>query len=483
MAEVRRKLAQADEEDARHGLTPHQVSGSIFIRTGLEIEEQMYAPLLAFPPTTHPSFYRRQLSFVIKTKPAKSNTQRASLQEKRNSLANQIKRWRELQLLYMPGIVIPSPPTRDDTDENQNDDIEDMILILPSALESSQRLTICKYRVAEYEQQFRLAQLEDSLVELRRVRRIRRTLVTNHRIQVAGQGRRANTRSRSVIDNIQERITKFAHRYRAAYEALGHLDSSGSWRETYLELKECDNRGPGKEPEEDGVGDGSYAPSWIWLSNPRGRDPSGATDPNEDASEEEVNDTMRVEWTMSFARAERWTEEIQLLQEEMRRVLAFLEWKSSDWLSKREARSAWVTPDIRSGLDAYARKQADICRNLAVSFATLWHPTLVSYGLNSSWAETFLQRSGVSLTSTSTSRNPGILEHRTVSSAKYDQPDTPSTSHISPAPHSINEDMLLDQADFDSSTDGTSSDACGFESESDDDDDDDDDGYDFELDE
>lgn len=40
LAEVRRKLAEADEEDVRQGTTPHQVPGSVFIRTGLEIEEQ-----------------------------------------------------------------------------------------------------------------------------------------------------------------------------------------------------------------------------------------------------------------------------------------------------------------------------------------------------------------------------------------------------------------------------------------------------------
>ena len=139
----------------------------------------------------------------------------------------------------------------------------------------------------------------------------------NHWFQIASQGRRANTRSHSVIDGIQERINRFTQRYRAAYQALLQLDPSGKWQETYLELKDCDNRGPGKEPEEQGVGDGSYTPSWIWLLNPRARDPSGDTDIDEGATDEEVNNTMRVEWATSFARMERWAEEAVLLQEEM----------------------------------------------------------------------------------------------------------------------------------------------------------------------
>ena len=39
MAEVRQMLAEADKQDAQHGPAPHEVPASIFIRSGLEIEE------------------------------------------------------------------------------------------------------------------------------------------------------------------------------------------------------------------------------------------------------------------------------------------------------------------------------------------------------------------------------------------------------------------------------------------------------------
>jgi len=351
----------------------------------------------------------------------------------------------------MPGAITPSLPTPDD-DEDDGEQVNDTSLVLPSALEPEQRLAICRHRVAEHEQQFRLAQLEDSLVELRRVRRIRRTLLVNHRIQIAGRGRRANTRSRSVINSIEERINKFTQRYRAAYKALLQLDLSGNWQETYLELKDCDNRGPGKEAEERGVGDGSYTPSWIWLSNPRARDPSGATDADEGATDEEINETVRVEWATSFARMERWAEEIELLQEEMRRVVAFLEWKSADWLTKREARSALVSPDIQSGLDAYARKQAGVYRDLAVSFSMLWLPTLVSYNLSHSWATACLQRYGIpfaDINTTPTLRDRGIFKLRILPDTNDDQPDTPPTPRIHGpyGSHNTGEDTLLNEAD------------------------------------
>ena len=361
----------------------------------------------------------------------------------------------------MPGTVIPSLPTHnDDDDEDSGEKVEDIPLILPSALEPRQRLAICRYRVAEHEQQFRLAQLEDSLIELRRVRRIRRTLIVNHKIQIAGQGRRPNTRSHSMIDSIEERIAKFTRRYRAARRALLQLDPSGNWQDTYLELKDCDNRGPGKEQEEQRLGDGTYTTSWIWLANPRACNPSGAMDPDEDATDEEVNDAMRVEWATSFARLERWTEEIELLQEEMRRVVAFLEWKAVDWLAKREARSALVTPDIQSGLDAYARKQAAVYRGLAVSFSVLWRPTLVSHKLKYSWATEYLQLHNISLDDTPATRNRRISKSKAPSNTEHDQPVTPQGSQALDPPmvHGVGKGTLLDEADSDSSTDSASSD-------------------------
>ena len=45
LAEVRRKLAEADEKEIALGAFLHQVPGSVFIRNGLEIEEQQLVPL------------------------------------------------------------------------------------------------------------------------------------------------------------------------------------------------------------------------------------------------------------------------------------------------------------------------------------------------------------------------------------------------------------------------------------------------------
>jgi hypothetical protein len=350
----------------------------------------------------------------------------------------QIRRWQQGQLAYMPGAVTPSFPTNDhDTDEDDASDSEapeNIALVLPSELEPTRRDTVCLHHVAEYEQQLRTAQLQDSLIELRRVRRIRYSLLMNHRTQIAGAGQRPSTRSRTVASTVDERIAKFAQRYRTAYSALLRLDPAGTWQETYLELKDEDNRGPGKEDHEKSLGDGSYTFSWIWLLNPRVRNVDGGevAHGEDGASDEEVNEVMRVQWATSQARLQRWAEEVELLQEEMRRVVMFLEWKSEDWLAKQDVRSTSVSSGVQSGLSAYARKQAAIYHDLAVSFVRLWRPTLISHNLEHSWDTKYMKEHGISPSGIEapTPQDRGIRKDRVLNETDGDSSRVSATQHV-----------------------------------------------------
>ena len=81
----------------------------------------------------------------------------------------------------------------------------------------------------------------------------------------------------------------------------------------------------------------------------------------------------QLEWSKSYARSQRWQEEVELLKEEMRRTLKFLEWKSSLWSSK-----ALFRPDhpsssaLHEGLNAYALRQANVFTSLHDHFQSLW---------------------------------------------------------------------------------------------------------------
>ena len=166
-----------------------------------------------------------------------------------------------------------------------------------------------------------------------------------------------------------------------AHCGLSKLDPTGDWNNEYRVLGDEDNRGPLKEVEERRTGDGRYAPSWIWASL------SAATLPGEDsiAEQQEVRKTIRHEWMTCRARTDRWMEEEELLQEEMHRVIVYLEWRAHTWSEKVGVRAGSCTPNIQHSVDAYARKQASIHHEIAMSFARQWLPYLNACGLNTEW--------------------------------------------------------------------------------------------------
>ena len=199
-------------------------------------------PPFTYQTHTHDSFYfRRQLAFTIKNKSPKSDIGVASTQEKRNTLLRWIKKWRELQFVYMPGVAVAPFGISEDDAEDDIEAAKDIPLLLPSGLDTETRERICLDQVAEHERLLRIVQLQDSLVELRNTRKIRRGLLVNHHTQIAGQGQRANTRLRAILTNIESRITRSVERYRSGYQALLWLDPAGDWRDTYLQLKDSDN--------------------------------------------------------------------------------------------------------------------------------------------------------------------------------------------------------------------------------------------------
>jgi hypothetical protein len=331
---------------------------------------------------------RQQIIGHLRENSQRTDPQKIEIQQRRNVLTRRIKAWRVAQAVYMPQTLTYFA---DESGSSAFNDIgrlddskpETWPLFLPSSIPKDDRPS-CYKGVIETEQVLRLAQLQDSLVDLRRFRRTLRNLRLYFKKNTAGEGQKTQTKSRAVEAGVNSRIKRAVSRYRIAYRALLELDPTGEWMKEFRELKDEDNRGPLKELEERGVGDGRYAPSWIWAV------PSlTPLDEGSVAEEGEVNETVRHEWMTCRARADRWVEEEELLREEMRRVIVYLEWKSRSWSDKVGTRADSCPPDIRRGLDAYARKQANIYRGLMVSFASQWLPYLKACGLDTKWATKF----------------------------------------------------------------------------------------------
>ncbi|KAN0120530.1 hypothetical protein V8E52_004357 [Russula decolorans] len=225
---------------------------------------------------------------------------------------------------------------------------ETMPLTLPSALPASLQNS-GPFKLAQIELRFHLAHAEDSLSELRHLLRITMDL-RDYKVKQIGPSQRAGTRACNLINRFKDKLSRCAERYRAARNALLALDPTGEWGKRLQELKNEHIRAPGRG---DGESEGFRQVSWIWMVARR-------CTPGQVSSPQQLQPLSDKE-----------LDGFQLVKEEMRRVLAFLEWKAV-WWTEEGGGKLGVTPDIADGIRAYAAKQASINRKLAQSFEMHW---------------------------------------------------------------------------------------------------------------
>jgi hypothetical protein len=230
--------------------------------------------------------------------------------------------------------------------------------------------------VVEKERRLREAQADDALADIRHQRRIISGLWQFKKMKVDGTGNKPCTRMRTLYNRFHLRMRRCASRYRAARNALLVLNPDGSWQVRLKELKEADIRGPGKD--DDGTSNSRFEPSWIWLV------PRVHSAPDMGESEEVLDDSMRVEWAKSQARKQRWEEEVLIIQEEMRRVIKYHEWRAQWWhdqgMRRKDANDATL-----DGIAAYAKKEAHLCECLARCCAAHWLPALKEKDIIPEW--------------------------------------------------------------------------------------------------
>lgn len=141
--------------------------------------------------------------------------------------------------------------------------------------------------------------------------------------------------------------------------------------------------------------EGTRTFSWIWKVHGASRD-KGDRDGSLDA--------MRIEWCKARARANRWTEEVELLMEEMRRTDQFLKWHAS-WWTERINILPVTDNSLAEGLIAYAHCQASLRHSLKDRFHSMWSSTLAGtnyLGFSTSFTQSLSQESGVYITADAT---------------------------------------------------------------------------------
>ncbi|KAJ8489442.1 hypothetical protein ONZ45_g13579 [Pleurotus djamor] len=342
LAEVR--LALAKEATRSLPVAGPETSLHMFVYQGLELEED-----------------QRVLEASIKEK---TTLQAVETQEKRNALARRITAWRGLQATYMP--TVPQDVTASLSPISHP---ERFSLQLPSHFPRSPELL----SVQSIETRLRIAQADDAITEIKRLLRISAGLKDYKHTQV-GYGQQPNTRMRAVIARYQMKVDMASNRYRAARRALLTLDEGGDWTPRLLELKPEHVRWPSRNPTES---ESRREVSWIWMNSISG---NRNVDPALASSNSEMDKSLRAEWARSRARSHRWKEEVELVHEEMRRVLKYFTWKASWWKSQALLRDD-LPPVLAEGVSAHAYREAGTMDTLHKAFLSQWSSQVTAAGM------------------------------------------------------------------------------------------------------
>ncbi|KAK6992523.1 CxC2 domain-containing protein [Favolaschia claudopus] len=388
-ADVRLRLAGEESASLQRGvLALHDVSPSSFIFEGLDLEDQ-----------------QRRIRAQVQLKKAGTTAQQIDIIAMRRKLSCGIARFRKLQATYTPG-ALQALARRDASPEEVP---EKTPLMLPSALSAAERDAGCIGGVQIVENMARDAQCSEALMRLRNQLHIKSRFFTYKELHVRNQG--ANTRARNLVARNESKILLHSEKYQAAWEALRALNGGTvGWRKLRREdvrtmedpeeltkqqatrrrqasrrrekLEQLRREGEYVTDDEEEEGEGNSGNggngdvgrsaddvdvemvtnptenrrvvSWIWQS-------AGTT-----GTDAELEDALRIEWTKARARARRWTEEVELLEEEYRWVLISFEHEAQRWETRAtEVPVGTVEVGYAQGAIAYALKQAATYRALA----------------------------------------------------------------------------------------------------------------------
>ncbi|KAG6835107.1 hypothetical protein H0H93_004796 [Arthromyces matolae] len=360
--EIEDKLAEEDRDEVGQGKLLRDVSRSSFLISGLAIEDS-------------------QLCLSIDAQKSQQTAgQQKTVERKRIALLKKIQKFHQVQAQLCPGLGVP----------NYDVPSEDVLLHLPSSLSLDQRSTIPEF--ASMEERLREAHAYQALTELRRQLRTRTFSLKFKDNNASSQG--SYTRMRALLDQIEAKIRMARVRYNKAREALLKLRGPGVWEDTLKALRTSDIRGVNEATvlsEEAGAderahalthgvetdtihtistlhlrtGEGSRSVSWIWLG-------VTASEMNADL-DGSLHDGIRLEWLKSRARAQRWREEVLLLDEEMRRVLCYTEWRAA-WWNERLSMRLETSSSLMEGISAFAAEQSHLEKLRYETLHTMWDP-------------------------------------------------------------------------------------------------------------
>ncbi|KAJ7030293.1 hypothetical protein C8F04DRAFT_961776 [Mycena alexandri] len=315
-----------------------------------------------------PSTFLRQLAVDIRAMGAhRTTSQELDVLKRRTTLRARIKAFRKLQQTYMPHVrrhLTRSQRVEWDTERQEPEAIR---LFMPSDLSTKDaREKACARGLDGVEARLRDGEAEEALDTVRDGLRTR-TATTRFKVR-NWSGQRALTRGQGILRLVNLKIHGGKLRYRYARQALLKLKGHGQWEDRLRVLTDDDG---GIEIAGDVVsGETHRTLSWIWYAVvKKGGD-----------EKEKLEEALRVEWCKAYSRSRRWREELVLVEEEMRRTIAYGETAEQRWLVRAEARTVMLgtsnamTAEVAEGVQAYALEQADRERRTCGKLRQDWAP-------------------------------------------------------------------------------------------------------------
>ncbi|KAJ7824872.1 hypothetical protein B0H14DRAFT_2369302 [Mycena olivaceomarginata] len=360
-AAVLLELKEAEAQEAAEGreaLVDPKSTPAVFIKAGLVLEES-----------------QSRMKSELKGTTLVTADRASQIQELRNSFLKKLRTFERMQAIFMPGVAA----LKEEAEERCDPDLpppkaEEIKLWLLSDLTASQQRTACRKGLAEVEAKLRRGQCVDALDMLRSRLHTQKHIITWRNSNAVGQ--RAATRSATLIGRVGDRISRVAAKYWHAREALIALKGV-SFAPEFKVLEAADltisveeendstarrklaHLGSSKRAQNEPTNAKKHF-SWIWMVD---------GGPGED--EAQLHDSVRVEWSKAKARRDRWVEEVQLLREEMKRVLCMLRWVQQEWRMRVSLRQN-VDPELHEGLAVYAGLRASSdCGDFPVRMAGL----------------------------------------------------------------------------------------------------------------
>ncbi|KAJ7794073.1 hypothetical protein B0H14DRAFT_3497397 [Mycena olivaceomarginata] len=320
------------EDDTDNVEIEREHSPGSFITTGLELEVA-----------------QRKLEVDVRALKDPSVVQRLAFTKRRTALRNRIIKFRQLQRVYMPALrALLSEEQKEVFDGNGEQLPEATRLFMPSELSSKRmRAKACAAGLAEIETRMRYGE--------------------------ASEGQAMMTRGQGLLRQINIAIHVAKLQYRYARATLLALRGHGDWELELRVLQDDDVRALNERAltaEEKAQND-----RWAELGGAiieGGIDRAAVLAAGEGSHTLSLDDALRLEWCKAYARTRRLSEEVRLLREEMRRMIAYGRTAAEKWDDLASEEQPGMESEVTEGRRAYAFEHAAIERQTCETLDRNW---------------------------------------------------------------------------------------------------------------